>query len=268
MSTTTRCSLLGLTAMLALSSAASTAQAETLTINQALSYLRLAVLINLEGEVPIATAQLPGSDFTHIAGTLEAVAGVGNINFPGGSVLDFELYDGGNTNLLPDVGGGVIGDPGTGAPADYGLNVDLTGLVAGPGAVRDALGDVTGGPTAVVADSFDATGLTLGLTAGSLDVNLSGIADVVDSVDISGNSALNINGGMGYTTIVNGMRYIRVPVNLDVIIEVEVFEGFFLPVTARFTGQIVTVPEPGTLALLGIACAALPVVGYRRFRRR
>jgi hypothetical protein len=266
MSSTKKTVLLALTAALALS-LAPPAGAETLTINPAKSYLQLQVLITLEGEVPIATAQLPDSDVAFITGTLEATVGGGNISFGGGSILDFLPYDGGNTDILPDAGGGVIGDPGTGAPADYGLNVDLTGLVAGPGAVRDAVGDVTGGPAAIVADGFDASGLTLALTAGTLDVNLAGFADVVESVDISGNSALNTNGGMGYTTIVNGMRYVRVPINLDVIIQVEVVEGFFLPVTARFTGQVVTVPEPSSLVLLGAACMVVPTIGYRRRRR-
>lgn len=264
MSATTRFLLLGATAAAVLSLALP-ARADTLTVNSDESYLKLEVFI--EG-TPIATAQLPGSDVTHIGGTLEASFAGGNITFGGGSNLDFQLYDDGNTDLLPDVGGGTAGDPGTGAPADIGLTLDLGGLAVGPGAVRLAFADVTGGPESIVADQFDASNLTLELTAGSLDVNLSGFVSLAETVDISGNSAINTSGGTGYTTLLGSTRYVVIPVNLDVVIPVDVGLPSPLPITARFTGQIVTVPEPSALVLLGIACGAAPAVGYRRLRRR
>lgn len=238
--------------------------ADTLTIDSSQSFLKLAVSID---GTPIATAQVPGSDTTYIAGTLEATVSGGNITFDGGSVLDFLEFDGGNTDLLPAVGGGSVGDPGTPAPADYGLLIDL-GIVSGYGAVRLALADVTGGPEAIAGNAFDTSNLTLALTDGDLDVNLSGFANIADSVDISGNMALNSSGGNGYTTVNNGMQYVVLPIDLEVVIPVEISPGVVLPITAAFTGQVVTVPEPTTMALLGVACAVVPAVGYRRMRRR
>lgn len=264
MTSTTRCSLLLLTTALVLSTAVP-AKALTLTINPAESYLKIEVL--LLGN-PVASAQLPGSDVAAIGGTLNASFVGSFVNFVGGSTLDFLEFDNGNTNLLPDAGGGPSpGDPGPGAPADLGLVVDgLGALAGGPAAVRLAMGDITGGPELVTATHFDTTNLSLELTSGTLDANLTGsLLNAVVSEDISGNMAVNSLGSVGTSMIVSGQHYVIVPINISVEIPVE---GFPFPIVAHFTGQIVTVPEPGTLALLGTACAAVTAVGHRRLGRR
>jgi hypothetical protein len=269
MSTSSKPLLLLLTAAL-VASFAVPAGAETLTINPALSYLRLQIfLLNPDTmeELQISFAQAPGSDYGFASGTLEVTVSGTDITFDGGSVLDFIPYDNGNTNLLPDVGGGMPGDPGTGAPADFGLFIDLQGLEFGNGAVRDVVGDLTGGPEPIVGTSFNASNLTLAIASGALDANLSGFAEVVESVDISNNSSLNLLGGSGFTTIVNGMRYVKVPIALDLTIVVEVVPGLELTLLGRMTGQIVTIPEPSSMVLLGMATLAAPSLCYRRFRR-
>ncbi len=262
------CKLL-LCAAFAISSCAGYARAAPLTIDPNQSFLSLVVGGIDDGQdppvfTPLTTPQVPGSDSTRLSGQLDAHFGDGTIWFltsPGQIVFENQ-----NDPMEPDIGGVLPGS----AAANYGLIIDLQGLVTGPGAVRDVTSDLTSTTVPIVAGTFDSSAVTLSLNTGTLDVNLTGFTAIQDTVNISGNSGLNsdIN---GVVDIVGLTATVTIPIFVQALVPVEVSPGFVLPLTAIFEGQIVAVgqiPEPGSAVLLGMAGLGLAVVGVRHRRSR
>jgi hypothetical protein len=236
------------------------------------------------GGTQITTAQTGTSDTTSLYGNLiaDTSAPGGNISFSGGSVVNYTYQPG---NMLPDANGGDATGPdplGTGgAPAQFGLLVNIPGLATGYISISSALSDVsdfTAGGTALSGGSFDATQQNVLVTQGSIAYWISAPAisatplfgssviapptlSAQNGVDSSGNS----NGQVGTVTNIGGVTTITLPIFADQVVSVS-----GLPVDVIFTGQIVataTVPEPTTFALAGVGMVGLMLVANRRLRR-
>ncbi len=242
-------------AMVAIVGYASVASAATFTIDSGLSSLTLGA--SLSGS-PVLFPQSPGSLTDALGGTLDINFTPGtSVEFLGGGTVTFALQP-------VDPSPGINGVAGT-APGNYGGSVNaLGGLETGPAAGRDLLAELTSGVVPVAGIAFDATQLTLGLVQGFLDYNLSGLAPAVGRSDISGNSALNGAPG-GTATQVGLLQTITIPVSLLIPIPVSSFT-----IDGSLTGTIVAtrlVPEPGTVAMLGLGLIGLVAFGRRRFRK-
>lgn len=200
---------------------------------------------DIGGFFPV-TAQSPGSNVVTFdpASTIDASAGA-NINFTGAN-LDANLQP---LPQSPAVGGGV----GT-APADAGLAI---GVIGGTIALRDFVISVSG-TTPLTAGTFDLTALTLTITSGSIDYN-------VPAFSLTGSESLvgiTANPTAGVGTLVAGV--LTIPVDVSLVFEVSTGVN----ATVNLDGAIVAVvPEPGTIAMLGMGVVGLVAVGRRRFRK-
>jgi hypothetical protein len=251
----------------ALIAAATTSRtrAAEFTIDETLSSLSI-VVGAYDGPtfVPITSPQVavPPSNTTSLGGTLSVSGGIGSVGITGGAIS----FANQPTDMEP-LPGGVL--PGA-APANYGLLIDLDGIVAGPGAARGITADITLGSQLLLGNTFNVNGAVLGILTGALDVNLQGFTSVVTSVNIGGNSGVNA-GGLGTLDVVGLDATMTVPLFVEALFPVEVAPGLVLPLTARFEGQIVAtgvIPEPGSIALLGLAGVGLCLAGRRRLRRK
>ena len=205
---------------------------------------------------------LPASDLTHLGGFVQADVSGTAITFTGGSGITFDNQP---TPMEPGIGGVLPGS----AAAAYGLIIDVNGAITGPVRVRDALAEVTSGSIPWIGTAFDAAAASIGLTAGGMDVNLSGFTTVVDTLDLSGNSGLNLLPA-GVITFDGPVASILIPIHVQADVPVEISPGFFITLTAIFDGQIVatgTVPEPSTFVLGGMGLAGLGMAAFRRRKK-
>ncbi|HEY1599939.1 MAG TPA: PEP-CTERM sorting domain-containing protein [Pirellulales bacterium] len=236
------------------------------------------------GGTQITTAQSGTSDTTSLYGSLVAdtAAAGGNISFPGGSNVNYTYQPG---NFLPDANGGDATGPdpaGTGgAPAQFGLLVNIPGLATGYISISSALSDISdfsAGGTPLSGGSFDATQQNVLVTQGSIAYWIS--APALSATPLFGSSVIapptlaaqngvdsagNSNGQVGSVTTIGGVTTITLPIFADQVVSVS-----GLPVDVVFTGQIVataTVPEPTTFALAGFGIVGLMLVATRRLRR-
>jgi hypothetical protein len=122
--------------------------------------------------------QSTGSLTTTFGGTLKADVSGSTIQFTGGSVIDAQTN--GNWQPLP---GGTAGS----APADFGAQGGITGLVTVKGALRNIVLDATSVALLVTSGSFNSGGIVFGFptnSTASLDYLVTG------SLSASGGKAL------------------------------------------------------------------------------
>jgi hypothetical protein len=244
--------LLAALAILATSLAANSAQAATYVIDSSQSSITITGLaLNV---IPII-AQSPGSNVAVIQGSIDADSDASTVTFTGG-VADAVTKPG------PFAPGPISGDPpaaGPNAPADVALF--LGNASTGRLALRDFAVTLSGS-SPLAGNDFDLTALTLTVTGGGLDYNVS-LLGLFGHEDIAGQTA-SPTSGVG--TLVGD----TLTIPIDVSIEFTVVDGD-PPGTAvvNLQGQIVAtlVPEPGTIAMLGVGAVGLIAVGRRRVRR-
>ncbi|HVU90245.1 MAG TPA: PEP-CTERM sorting domain-containing protein [Pirellulales bacterium] len=247
----------------------------------------------------------PGSLTSYLGGTLNATIDptTGTIAFGGGSSADPSLYNGkfpevaaAPVPLTPQAGGGASGAPGSG-PADYGISMKVTALsiftaATGTGAVRNSAFDVTGAAVPLSGAPGNQTfvtnnNLALTITAGDFDYNLKGgtplgitVPDIIGTTSLVGAPAAVTTGGVGTltSTVVDPVRQIynymiSIPVK-STINETITSGTTTINATITVTGTIagyannVQVPEPGSLALAGIAGVVGLIPLVRRYRSR
>jgi len=230
---------------------ASQVNAATYTIDETLS--SITITGSALGIIPII-AQSPGSNVAVIAGSIDASAGGGFLTFTGG-VADAVEKPG------PFSPGPISGDPpvaGPNAPADVALF--LGNASTGRLALRDFAVSLSGSAP-LAGNDFDLTALTLTVTSGALDYRVN-LLNLFGHEEIAGQTA---NPTEGTGLLVGGT--LTIPINVS--IEFEVVEGD-PPAMAvvNLVGQIVaTIPEPGTVAMLGMGAIGLVAFGRRRLRK-
>ncbi len=232
---------------------ASQVNAATYVIDQAQSTITIGGTVL--GIIPIVR-QSVGSNIAVIAGSIDATAGGGFLTFTGGLADAVEKPG----PFLPGV---ISGDPpvaGPAAPADVALF--LGNASTGRLALRDFAITLSGSAPLAGTD-FDLTALTITVTSGSMDFQ-STLLNQFGHEEIAGETA-NPTEGVG--TLSGDV--LTIPINVS--IEFEVTEGD-PPGMAVVTliGQIVAtrvIPEPGTIAMLGLGAIGLIVVGRRRLRK-
>ncbi len=246
--------LLAALAIAATSLAASNAQGAYYQIDPLQSQIKIGGQVL--GFIPIV-AQKVGSNIAKIEGAMDATVDGDSLTFnwsladaieqPGPFIPGFV-----DTSQDPPVAGPA-------APADVALF--LGNASTGRLAIRNFAVSITG-TTTLTGTEFDLTALTLTLVSGTLDFQ-SALLGQVGHEEIAGESA---NPEEGTGTLIGDT--ITIPIN--VAIELEISDGD-PPQTGIVTleGQIVAVlvPEPGTIAMLGMGMMGLIAIGYRRVRK-
>ncbi len=222
-------------ALVSMATAAS-ANVVTFTIDSSQSSLTLS-LYTLDG-APISSAQTPGSDTTSLSGTVNVDLTGTTIEFLPTADTQFALQAVPQAPL-PDGAAGT-------APAQIGLNLDLTGIASGVVAARNYLGDATSGPIPRVGNTFDASQLTLNLVTGNTAYNLTVLGSPVSGSFDNNNATPNDLTG-GTLDFAGGVYTLRVPLHVGGEARVQ-----GVTVQDLYAGEIVataTVPEPSALAL-------------------
>jgi hypothetical protein len=195
------------------------------------------------------------SDTAHFDGTISGdTDGVSTLTISSGAVdaIITGVWE-------PAIGGGLPGSD----PADYGF--DLVGFATGKAATRNILFDVAKAATPVVAGAWDADDVGLTITTGDLDFN-TGLTGP-GTTSIAGVASLT-EPGVGSLVTVGITETLTIPI---LIIDSTSLDLSGIPVLITISGSIVatrTIPEPGTMVMLGIGAAMLVPVAVRRYRRR
>jgi hypothetical protein len=246
--------ILGLTCAL---SAASALAAPTLfTINPLLSSEHITIL---SAGTPVSAPQFPGSDTTSVSGTL-------NTDYvPGASIQFLTTANSVLANQPAPVapapgGGGPFPALGSG-PGNIGIFLFAPGAV---GAIRGAINDFTSAALPLTGAVFDASQVTIGQSAGTLDYNLSALGGaftgLIGSGSLAGGAGLNTNPA-GTLVIAGNVATLTIPILVDIP-----FQAGPATLDAITTGTIVAtaiVPEPGTISLLGLGLVGLIALRLR-----
>jgi hypothetical protein len=213
-----------------------------------------------------------------VSGTLGATIGGGSISFGGDTAIDA------NQQLSTAVGHPLLNlrpstTGGGSAPADIGLNLSfkvtslLTITASGQSSINNLVSNVGGGGALSGGSSgnFLASTTTLGISNGIVDYSLSAVITSLSGSASIGSGSNPNNSTADGTVTVNGLTTtITLPVS-SLITGLITTLGAELNV--RIVGTIVaqyiaTVPEPGSLTLMGIASlGGLGWMGWARRRR-
>ncbi|MES1213773.1 MAG: hypothetical protein ABUL64_04225, partial [Singulisphaera sp.] len=208
-------------------------RAETFYVDSGFSSLSIAVYDH-STSLLLTSAQISGSDTTSLGGTFDATIDSGTITFNSGDISFTDQ----ESDMQPAIGGGSAsaGDsenpyppsPGSDA-ANYGLFLTVpndpedpgAGLaLAGVAAIRSAVLGLMSDALTITDGAFDASQVTLGLTAGTLDYNINGgdgTPFIHGSTGIDGNSGVNTLtdgsvGTIGGVTLISMLVYVDVNV--------------------------------------------------------
>jgi hypothetical protein len=167
---------------------------------------------------------------------------------------------------LPAVGGGTTGpagngnaDPGTPAPANYGLFLNAGAAGQAYAAIRDLSLSISSSAQPVAGGSFAST-QTFDVLTGTTDVNVSSVAfgDSASSESVAGLTAVSNHPMQGSYMVAGNMATLSIRPLIT-------FQG---DVTLQFSGRLIgtaIVPEPSTCVLGGFG--VLILLGIARARR-
>jgi hypothetical protein len=228
---------------------ASTASAAQYIVDSNLS--SITITGSALGNLIVLGPQSLGSNTATFGGTIDATSNGTDITFNSAAI---------DANLLANPQSPAVGGGAGSAPADVGLSI--SGLVSGSAAIRDfILGLSSGAIPLAGGTTFGLPPITLDITSGSLDYNVTGLLTAQGNASIVGESA-NPTAGVG--TLIGDTLTIPVSVTITFPLTTGVNADVVL------LGQIVAtevIPEPGTIAMLGMGIIGLVAVGRRRFRK-
>ncbi|HWA98199.1 MAG TPA: hypothetical protein VG713_06885 [Pirellulales bacterium] len=211
--------------------------------------------VQAEGGTVVSTAQTPGSDTTSLSGTFDIDLEPGSIQFLSTNDTHFALQSVPQAPL-------ANASPGT-APAQYGLSIALSGIATGVVAARDYVADATSGVLPLANGAFDATGVSLGVSAGTTSYNLVVLGSPL--VGTFGDLIPVPNQLPGGTLTRSGDVYtLTAP-----ILAMGSIDANGIALFDVFTGQVVAtavVPEPSSLLLATSIIVPLLELGRRRRR--
>jgi hypothetical protein len=238
----------------------------------------------LDTTTVVSSAQTTGAAVTtgssataQIGGQLGVTLGGGDITINAADTtlpLLLQTGTGGTLNLKPSLTGGAGS-----APADVGLNLSfkvtdiITLTASGQGAGRGIVSDASSTAIPLTGTSFNASGVSLGISAGTLAYSLSAtITSVSGSASFTTSPIANQSTGHGSltTTVTSSgmLETLTIPISIlipDLISTLGADLGTSLKgtIVATFFNAI---PEPGSFTLMGIA--ALGGLGWAGWVRR
>ncbi len=214
-----------------------------------------AIDLGLEETIPIIP-QSPGSNVVSLQGTLDVDDLGATLLFNSAAIDGIENPGPFSPGVVTPGDPPVVGPPAPGDAALYIADPSFGSIV-----LRDLLISITGNADPG-APNFDLADLTLSIFgSGDYDIALLG---EVGNLALDGESA-TFPGGTG--SLVGDT--LTIPISIDIVQQLEVTPGNFADVIVSLQGQLVAnlVPEPSSIAMLGLGVIGLVAVGRRRFRK-
>lgn len=186
------------------------------------------------------SAQGTGSLSTTYSGTISAQWTPGTILFTAAEA-DANV----NGTWQPAVGGGAGS-----AAADYGGKVTLMVIITAYLAGRDAEFSLSSAPIALVGNNFDATQVLITTTSGSVDYRAGTLGSGTQSL-VGGSAPNQAAGGSLVVTGTDAVLTLPILYVTPVDIDGDGTDDSEMTITGTLRGTA-TVPEPATLALVGL----------------